>query len=76
MEADLGERELPRRWLVVRLSALGDVVLATGLLDLLCRERGWRFAFLTREAHAPVLAGHPAVDEVVRQVLEEVGGHA
>lgn len=64
---------LPASWLAVRLSALGDVVLATGLLDLLRRERGWRFAVLTRAANAPALLGHPAVDEILTPGPEDLG---
>ncbi|EGY26895.1 glycosyltransferase 9 family protein [Desulfovibrio sp. A2] len=55
---------LPRTWLVVRLSALGDVVLATGVLLWLHRTHGWRFVVLTRPQWAPVFRNHPAVDRV------------
>jgi len=61
---------LPERWLVVRLSALGDVVLATGLLEHLHRTLGWEFHFLTRPAFAPALQGLPSVR---RLVLPEPG---
>ncbi|WP_156925251.1 glycosyltransferase family 9 protein [Nitratidesulfovibrio termitidis] len=56
---------LPKTWLVVRLSALGDVVLTTGVLLWLHRVRGWRFVVLTRLQWAPVFRNHPAVDRVV-----------
>uniref|UniRef100_B8DJX6 Glycosyl transferase family 9 n=1 Tax=Nitratidesulfovibrio vulgaris (strain DSM 19637 / Miyazaki F) TaxID=883 RepID=B8DJX6_NITV9 len=55
---------LPKTWLVVRLSALGDVVLTTGVLLWLHRARGWRFVVLTRPQWAPVFRNHPAVDRV------------
>lgn len=55
---------LPKNWLVVRLSALGDVVLTTGVLLWLHRTRGWRFVVLTRPQWAPVFRNHPAVDRV------------
>lgn len=55
---------LPTTWLVVRLSALGDVVLTTGVLLWLHRTRGWRFVVLTRPQWAPVFRNHPAVDRV------------
>ncbi|MEW5773974.1 MAG: glycosyltransferase family 9 protein [Thermodesulfobacteriota bacterium] len=64
---------LPSSWVVVRLSALGDVVLTTGLLDLLHRERGWTFAVLTKAANAPVLEGHPAVTEIIRPGPGDLG---
>lgn len=55
---------LPKTWLVVRLSALGDVVLTTGVLLWLHRTRGWRFVVLTRPQWAPVFRNHPAVVRV------------
>ncbi len=63
---------LPTSWLVVRLSALGDAVLTTGLLDLLHRERGWTFSVLTKAANAPVFANHPAVEEVTSPGPEDL----
>lgn len=56
---------LPDRWLVVRLSALGDVVLATGVLEHLRAVLGWEFHFLTRPAFAPALQGLPSVRKLV-----------
>ena len=57
--------QLPEHWLVVRLSALGDVALTTGVLERWHRERNWRFTFLTLEQWAPVLKHHPAIDHVI-----------
>src|SRR5262245_7459689 len=60
-------REIPRasRILVVRLSALGDVVHALPMLDALRRARpdaeiGW----LVEEKAASLLAGHPQIDRL------------
>src|SRR5258706_13386395 len=60
-------RETPRasRILVVRLSALGDVVHALPMLDALRRARpdaeiGW----LVEEKAASLLAGHPQIDRL------------
>ncbi len=58
-------KALPTRWLAVRLSALGDVVLTTGVLEHLRATRGWEFHFLTRAAFAPALSGLPAVKSLV-----------
>lgn len=52
-------------WVIFRLSALGDVVLTTGVLDYWHRRHGWRFTVVTRKAWAAVFEGHPAVDGVV-----------
>lgn len=67
---------LPAKWLVMRMSALGDVVLTTGVLDHLARTRGWRFHFLTRKAFAPALKGHPAVDKLVVPEADNLRGMA
>lgn len=55
----------PVEWVVVRLSALGDLALITGVLEYWHRTRGWTFTVITREAFAPILERHPAVREVV-----------
>ncbi len=57
--------QLPSSWVVVRFSALGDVVLTTGVLDYWHRTRGWNFVVVTREVYAPLFEGHPAVRNVV-----------
>ncbi|MBU1229000.1 MAG: glycosyltransferase family 9 protein [Proteobacteria bacterium] len=67
-------RDLPDRWAVFRASALGDVILTTGVLDWWHRSTGARFTFITRSALAPLLAGHPAVDEVIPVALDEIDG--
>ncbi|GAB6176046.1 glycosyltransferase family 9 protein [Desulfobaculum senezii] len=58
-------KALPTSWLVVRMSALGDVVLTTGVLDHLHATRGWTFHVLTKKPNAPVLTGHPAIENTV-----------
>lgn len=54
------------RILVVRLSSLGDILLATPALRAL-RKRfpQARMDFLTKAAFAPAIQGHPAVSEVL-----------
>lgn len=56
---------VPNNWVVMRLSALGDVVLTTGVLTYLHNKYGWRFTFLTLEPWAAVLKGHPAIDSII-----------
>src|SRR5438105_5042302 len=55
-----------KRILVIRLTALGDVLLATPAVRRL-KERlpGARVEWLTEAAYAPLLAGLPLVDEVL-----------
>ena len=59
-----------RNWLVFRLSALGDVLLTTGVLEYLHSEYNWRFHVLTKDSFAPVFANNPAV-ELVLQLQEK-----
>ena len=51
----------PDHHVVVRLSALGDAVLTTGVLRFWHERHGWTFTVVTREAFAPVFDRHPAV---------------
>ena len=56
----------PRRAVVVRLSALGDIVHALPVAAAL--RRAWpatRLAWVVERRFAPILAGHPAIDEVI-----------
>lgn len=56
----------PERILIVRLSAIGDVVLATGLIPAL--RRRWphaHIAWLTETRTAPLLEGLPGLNEVI-----------
>lgn len=56
----------PRRILIVRLSALGDVVLSSGLIPAL--KRRWpeaRLSWLVAPPAAPLLAHNPQLDELL-----------
>jgi len=53
----------PARVLLVRLSALGDVVLATAAVRALAAQKPqFPVTFLTREAWAPLLVGQPGIE--------------
>ncbi len=69
-------RDVPDRWAVFRASALGDVVLATGVLAHWNRTRDARFTFITRSSLAPVLQNHPAVDEIIAIGQEDLYGQS
>lgn len=56
---------LPQKWLLVRFSSLGDVVLATGPMHYLHKKYGWTFTVLTRPAFAPIFENNPFVEEVI-----------
>ena len=52
--------------LVVRFSAIGDILLTTPLLRALrTRHPGARVAYLTKEEYAPLLSDNPNVNEVL-----------
>ena len=55
--------EIPPKVLVIRLSSMGDVVLATSVLAPL-RSAGFAVTFVTKAAFAPLLEGHPDIEEV------------
>ena len=57
--------DLPQNWLVFRLSAMGDVLLATGILRHWHAVYGWRFRVLTRDASASIFDNNPVVDAVI-----------
>ena len=60
--------------LVVRLSALGDAILTTGVLDYWHRRAGLTFHVLTRQALAPVFEHHPAVRQVITAAENDLRG--
>lgn len=54
------------RILVIRPDRIGDVVLSTPVLVSLRAARpGWQIAMLVRPMIAPLLEGHPAIDELL-----------
>lgn len=61
------------RVLVVRLSSMGDVVLATAALEPL-RQAGYEISFVTKKAFAPLLKNHPALQQVY--AYDSSGGEA
>lgn len=54
-----------RECVTVRLSALGDAILTTGVLEYWRQNAGLTFHVLTRPALAPVFDRHPAVRSVL-----------
>ncbi|UIJ38092.1 glycosyltransferase family 9 protein [Desulfobaculum bizertense] len=56
---------LPKNWLAIRLSALGDLILTSGPLHYLHETHGWNFHVLTRKGIAPVLENHPGIDRLI-----------
>lgn len=54
---------VPQKVLLIRLSSLGDVVLATAAIEPF-RAAGYQISFVTKSDFAPVLTGHPDLEEV------------
>ena len=52
-------------WATIRLSAMGDALLITGVLEYWRQTRQMKFTVLTRAALAPLFEHHPAVSRVV-----------
>lgn len=65
------------RLLVIRLDRIGDLTLSLPAVQAL-RDRfpNAHIAMMTRPATAPLVEGHPAVDEVIPYFYEKKGRHA
>ena len=64
----------PRRILIIKPSAIGDVVHALPVLNLLRRRwPGVHVSWLVTPACAGLLEGHPQLDEVIRFERRELG---
>ena len=63
-----------RHMVMIRLSALGDVALTTGVLMRWRETLGLTFTVLTRESFAPLFFRHPAVREVVGLKTDDLRG--
>ncbi len=51
-------------WAMIRLSAMGDALLTTGVLAYWHAARGMTFHVLTRKTLAPIFENHPAVEHI------------
>jgi len=58
--------QIPKRILVIKLRAIGDVVMATPVLEnLRSAFPSAKIDFLTEKFCAPIVKGHPAINEVI-----------
>ncbi len=53
-----------KRALVIRLSSLGDVVLASTVVEALARH-GWEIALLTKPQYAPIYRADPRIANLI-----------
>jgi len=66
----------PGTHVVIRLSALGDVVLTTGVIEYWREKMGLSFTFITRGSFVPVLVNNPAVTRIIGLTEDELSGRA
>lgn len=67
---------LPKQWLVVRMTHLGDVVLTTGVISHFAETRGWSFHYLTKQGNAQALNGHPDIKRLILPGDDSLDGAA
>lgn len=72
MHSDAPSAALPDKWLLFRLSSLGDVVLCTGVIRYLHNQYGWAFDVLTRPAFAPIFEHNPFVGNIITPAPHEL----
>ncbi|WP_432737033.1 glycosyltransferase family 9 protein [Maridesulfovibrio sp. FT414] len=58
---------------IFRLSALGDVVLTTGVLEYWAAEYGFTYTVITKSANVPVLENNPHIENVIGLEEKDLG---
>lgn len=58
---------------IFRLSALGDVVLTTGVIEYWALKHGCTFTFITRSSNVPVLENNPHIENVIGLDKKDLG---
>ncbi len=61
---------------IFRLSALGDVVLTTGVIEYWAQTKGFTFTVITKTANAPVLENNPHITNVIGLKQKDLGDMA
>lgn len=69
-------RDNNKHKVIFRLSALGDVVLTTGVLRHWAEKYGWEFTFITKYENAPVLEHAPFIKKVIKLEKSDLGDFA
>lgn len=65
-------KSLPKNWVVIRLSSLGDVVLTTGVIYYWYTHFNWKFTIITQKNLTPVFENNPAVQNIVALSKEQL----
>ncbi|MGL4722181.1 MAG: glycosyltransferase family 9 protein [Desulfovibrionaceae bacterium] len=64
-----------KHFVVIRLGAIGDVVLITGILRYLHAHYGYTFTVITKTINTPLLEYHPSITNVVSLSKEQSSGY-
>jgi ADP-heptose:LPS heptosyltransferase len=59
--------------IIFRLSALGDVVLTTGVLGYWARKYGWKFTVITKIENASILENNPFIEKIIALEKQDMG---
>ncbi|SMF39055.1 glycosyltransferase family 9 protein [Desulfovibrio gilichinskyi] len=62
--------------ILFRLSALGDLILTTGIIDFWAEKYGWTFSVITKQQYAAPLENNPNITEIIILNKEDLGNIA
>ncbi len=63
-----------QKFTIIRLSALGDIVLTTGVMKYFYEKHGYTFNVITKSKFSDLFVKHPAVKEVIALEDEQIEG--
>ena len=59
--------------IIFRLSALGDLVLTTGIMEFWAKKYGWTFTVITKKQYAAPLESNPHITEIISLDKDDLG---
>ncbi|MBI9111583.1 glycosyltransferase family 9 protein [Maridesulfovibrio ferrireducens] len=62
--------------IIFRLSALGDLILTTGVIDFWAKKYGWTFSVITKQQYAAPLEKNPHITEIIKLDKNDLGDSA
>ncbi len=65
-------KSIAKNWVVIRLSALGDVVLTTGVIHYWYTHFNWKFTIITQEGLTSIFENNPAVQNIIALNKEQL----
>lgn len=63
---------LPKKWVVIRLSSLGDIVLTTGVITYWYTTFNWEFVVITQKKFTSIFENNPAVQTILGLTTEQL----